>query len=84
MFYNEILTTHVVRKFLDDLRNSKKYYHDSAAVAVQSLSINTPHPNLVQCITKMALSSLRQDMKVRSRKNLIGTIAHSSISIMQE
>jgi len=31
----------VVRKMLDDVRNSKKYYQDSAAFAVQSLPINT-------------------------------------------
>jgi outer membrane protein OmpA-like peptidoglycan-associated protein/tetratricopeptide (TPR) repeat protein len=33
-----------VRKELDDLRNAQRYYLDSTAVAVQSLSINTDAP----------------------------------------
>ncbi|HEX6226373.1 MAG TPA: OmpA family protein [Chryseolinea sp.] len=32
----------VVRKALDDLRNFEKYYLDSATIAIQSLSVNTP------------------------------------------
>jgi outer membrane protein OmpA-like peptidoglycan-associated protein/tetratricopeptide (TPR) repeat protein len=34
----------VVKKMLNDVRNSKKYYQDSSAFAVQSLSVNTADP----------------------------------------
>jgi outer membrane protein OmpA-like peptidoglycan-associated protein/tetratricopeptide (TPR) repeat protein len=33
-----------VKKELDDLRNSQRYYQDSAAIAIQSLSVNTAAP----------------------------------------
>jgi outer membrane protein OmpA-like peptidoglycan-associated protein len=60
-----------VRKFLDDLRNFKKYYQDSSTVTVQSLSINTPESEFAPVYYKggIVFSSSRKEAGSKKRSH---------------
>ena len=69
MFYKMIPDNSIARKALDDLRNSEKYYQDSAGVSVRTSYRSTlPILNSLLCIIKMELSSPHREMKDRLKK----------------